>query len=678
MQVAKLNEHALAEAFGILMATIEVPPSSHIGASYGVVPPGSESTLHRHDEAELFIVLSGEGLVVSDTQFVKTVTAGDAVFVEPFEKHVLKNPGGDALVFVDLYWRDSTLAGSRSEMEGEDDFNDRPIFVFSTPPTPNGDLHLGHLSGPYLGADVYTRFQRMRGRQAFHLTGSDDFQSYVVAKARELNSDPKSVADKFANEIKATLDSMDVEIHQFTSTSTTKGYQSAVQDFFDRLVSSGGVTPSNEPAAFDRVTGAYLYECDISGECPGCRAPCGGNICEECGEPNLAVDLLKPVSKLSAETPVIAQLERHIIPLHDHREYLLAALKKARAAPRLHALAEKVLAKDGLHVSITHPQAWGVPPRKPAGPQQVIWAWPEMAFGFLFGIEALGTCLSNGWRADSPEDKWKIVHFFGYDNSFYHTMLYPALYKVAYPQWSPDIDYHVNEFYLLDGLKFSTSRQHAVWGKEVLGPDSVDCVRFHLCLTRGEVERTNFDRLSLERTKANLTARWDGWLSTLGQIIARDFNGVAPDAGDWSREHQAFLSSLQQHLRTIEFELSPNKFSLNSAAAALDRLVDNVTRFSFSQRHLEGSAAAYNRNRTTAALQLAAALLLADTAAPLMPRFARKLRTALGAAPERPWPDHVELLEPGSHIKLGKAHFFSQTKPDEREIMQPAAQFMSP
>ncbi|MBN9047688.1 MAG: class I tRNA ligase family protein [Rhizobiales bacterium] len=661
MRVSEFNEQALTEAFGILMASIDLTSSFHVGGSYGLVAPGTESTLHRHDEAELFVIISGEGLVVGDASDVKPVKAGDVIIIEPFEKHVLRNSGEETLVFVDLYWRDPQLALTRSETAADDDLIDRPIFVFSTPPTPNGDLHLGHLSGPYLGADVYTRFQRIRGRQAFHLTGSDDFQSYVVAKARELNSDPQSVAERFTREIMSTLESMDIEIHQFTVSSKADGYQMALQDFFERLVASHGVIRSREPAAFDKITGAYLYECDIVGRCPACGAPCGGNICEECGEPNLAFDLVEPLSKISGDAPIIGELERHVIQISQHREHILTALKEGRAGPRLHALAERVLAKPDFRVCLTHPQSWGVCPREPVAPDQVIWAWPEMAFGFLFGIEALGVRLQQGWSAKSPDDKWKIVHFFGYDNSFYHTLLYPALYRLAYPDWSSDIDYHVNEFYLLEGMKFSTSRQHAVWGKEVLNQESVDCVRFHLCLTRGEIARADFDLASLDRTRVNLTTLWDGWLNSLGAKVANEFSGAAPDAGDWTSDHRAFLGILEGHRRTIESELSPNGFSLNGAAKAVNELVESVARFSLSQRPLENIDTAFDRNRTTVALELAAALLLADTAAPLMPRFAKKLHTALGVSEERKWPEAVELLQPGSPVGLHNIRFFGSS-----------------
>lgn len=661
MKVTRLSEQAFHEAFGIKMAAIDAFPGEadrETGVGYGVIEPSHQSALHLHDECEVFVIVTGTGTIVADGGTCIAVNPGDVVTVEPFDKHVIRNTGSERLIFADLYWRDSVRAANGSSPNRSDAFANRSIFVFSTPPTPNGDLHLGHLSGPYLGADVFTRYQRMLGNDAYHITGSDDFQSYVIAKARQLGSDPQAVATRFCEEIMQTLAMMDIDVHQFTITSQADGYDAGLKDFFDRLTASGGVVRSGEPAAFDTTSGAYLYECDITGQCPSCGVTCGGNICEECGEPNLAFNLCNPVSTLSGEAPVIGELERHTLSLKDYMRPVLDGLRAGKAAPRLHSLAEKVFARKSLRFPITHPQTWGISPNEPAGPGQVVWVWPEMAYGFLYGVEALGKRNGREWKALMPQNDWKIVHFFGYDNSFYHTILYPTLYHLAYPKWSPDIDYHVNEFYLLEGRKFSTSRQHAVWGKEVLTPSSVDGVRYHLCLTRGEIERTDFDRGALARTHDDILAHWDEWLGELGGRIERVYSGVAPDAGDWSADHRAFLALLECRRGNLECALSPEGFSLNRAAAELNGLVQDARRFAASHRHTDRSELMADRNRTTTALQLAAAILLSDAATPLMPRFSRSLRLALGLLDDRVWPDHVQLLAPGTDVALAGHHFF--------------------
>ncbi|MER9946468.1 cupin domain-containing protein, partial [Mesorhizobium sp. M0092] len=179
--------------------------SARTGFSFGKVGPGVTSEPHRHDEIEAFVILSGSGKVRTDLGEI-SVEAGDVVLFHPFEAHVLCNDGNEDLDFVDVYWRDGEAA---LDVAAKTTAPRGPIFVFSTPPTPNGDLHLGHLSGPYFGADVYTRFLRMKGVEAYHLTGSDDYQSYVATRADADQSTPANVARYYADEICATLALLD-------------------------------------------------------------------------------------------------------------------------------------------------------------------------------------------------------------------------------------------------------------------------------------------------------------------------------------------------------------------------------------------------------------------------------------------------------------------------------------
>src|SRR5690606_28687530 len=331
-----------------------------------------------------------------------------------------------------------------------------PQFVFSTPPTPNGDLHLGHLSGPYLGADAYVRYQRLNGNRAWHLTGSDDFQSYVAALAEREGVDPARTAAHYSAEIAETLAAMDIELDQYYTTSVDEGYAEGLRRFFTRLVETGHVRPQATPALLDAETGRYLYGVDVSGACPGRGGGTGGNICEECGAPNLVADLGDPASRDSQAPPRRADVERYTLGLHEFAEVVADHHRLGRVPARLRELAERVFDRERLDLPVTHPSAWGVAPAEDALDGQVVWVWPEMSYGFLHGIERLGADLGERWSRDEPDRDWKIVHFFGYDNSFYHSILYPVLYRLAFPEWNPDIDYHLNEFYLLEGEKFST------------------------------------------------------------------------------------------------------------------------------------------------------------------------------------------------------------------------------
>ncbi|MFD7507791.1 class I tRNA ligase family protein [Streptomyces sp. NPDC059853] len=654
MIIDRYDPAGLRKAFGIDMRAVDGLGG---GVSWGRVPPGGRTESHHHDETEMFIIVAGHGDIVAGAGVRHPVGPGTIARFEPFESHVLENKGTADLVFLTQYGRDPEQALAAASARGS--IGDRPVFVFSTPPTPNGDLHLGHLSGPYLGADAYVRFQRMNGCRAWHLTGSDDFQSYVPSAARRDGTTPDRIAARFSAEIAETLRLMDITPDQYTVTSASPGYADDLRRYFSRLVNSEAVTWQNGDALVDGESGDYLYEADVSGGCPHCRAGTGGNICEECGEPNQVVDLLCPRSALSEAPPRRATVRRFTLSLGKLLDEVREHHREGRVPARLRELAHRLGVRKDLDIPVSHPAEWGVSPSEKEAEGQVVWVWPEMSFGFLHGVERLGRQLGEDWSALEPREEWKIVHFFGYDNSFYHGVLYPALYRLAFPEWRPDIDYHVNEFYLLEGDKFSTSRRHAIWGKEILHPGSVDAVRFYLSSTRGEGERTDFRRTAFDAVVSEqLIGTWQAWLNDLGSRVDRHHGGRAPDAGNWTPEHIAFLALLGSRLTDMTVNLGPDGFSLRQAAAGLQRLVTDTVHFSRAQRPISDGEEWRDDDRTTIALELAAARLLATVAFPMMPRFATVLSAALELPPPERWPDTVELLRPGSAIQLASAEFF--------------------
>ncbi|SHM75726.1 MULTISPECIES: class I tRNA ligase family protein [Streptomyces] len=655
MRIDTFDPATLSDAFGIDMSTIDLPGVAGLGAGWGRVPPGGRSEPHQHDEIEMFVLVSGTGEIVVDGAR-HPVGPGTVVKFDPFETHVIDNTGDGDVVFVTCYWREPRHAGEVATRPGRRRFGQRPVFVFSTPPTPNGDLHLGHLSGPYLGADAFVRFQRMNGVRAWHLTGSDDHQSYVVAKAAQEGSTPEQVAAHYGAEIARTLESMDIRPDQFTVTRTDAGYRQGLRDFFAALETSGQVARRELPALFDGKTGRYLYEVDVSGTCPSCEAGTNGNICEECGEPNTVADLVEAQSRHS-DTVRAEGLARHALALHEFRDDVARHHQLGRVPARLRELAQRVFARETFDLPLTHPAQWGVPARD--ADDQVIWVWPEMSYGFLHGIGQLGARIGEQWQAHKPEQDWKIVHFFGYDNSFYHAILYPVLYQLAFPHWQPDIDYHVNEFYLLDDQKFSTSRRHAVWGKDLLCPETVDAVRFYLSRTRPEGERTNFERDAYTATvREVLIEGWQGWLDDLDRRLKARYGGVVPDAGTWTPEHTAFYALLGRRLAAVTAHLGQDGFSLRAATAELEGIVTDARAFAGREAGLADAAGWQSENRTAMALEVAAARLLSRVATPVMPRFAGRLAALLGER-EPTWPTTVDLVPAGTEVDLSGQVFFA-------------------
>ena len=621
------------------------------------IAAGETTRAHRHDETEVLLMVEGSG-VLSVAQQSYELSAGDVCILEPFEAHSLTNRGAKELAYLSVYWRDGAAAVQR--LVEQRAMKDDPVFVTSTPPTPNGDLHLGHLSGPYLGADVHTRFLKMTGLQAFHITGSDDFQSYVVAKATHGARTPLETAVDFAGRIKLTLAALDIRVDCFYEPRADGEYQALQQQFLRSLLEKECVYPATMAATFDQGSGKYAYEVDIRGTCSVCGSPSGGNICEECGHPNQCVDLVGAVSSSSQSTPQTLAVRRLHFKLSKYVDAVKRHHQTAAMAPRLRELLGQLLRRGVVDPAVTHPGAWGISADSIGDcSDQTIWAWFEMAGGLLYAISRVDP------NADTPAmslpKRGRIVHFFGFDNSFYHTVLFPAIYAAAFAKDDLPINYCYNEFLLLDQQKFSTSRNHAIWGREILESVSSDVVRFALAYERPESMRTNFNRSGmLELAKGTLIDQWTDWLGELHRAVQVHCNGRIPDAGLWSPAHMEFLGRLSEYPARLARAYGAEAYSLRSVARDLIALVQDVREFALHQKHWGSEVQFEAERRTALALQLATARLLAQLAAPLMPKFAQSLWGGLGqfgAVESSGWPDRATICSPGTPVRLDLEYF---------------------
>ncbi len=343
MIITTYDPEHLHRSFGIDLGDVDLGPVEALGvsANFARVPPGRHSDPHQHDETETFVIFSGQGDIVVEGKRTP-ITTPMVVQFEPFESHYLDNTGDTDIFFTTFYWRDSPRAAKKAPRTDRRRFGDRPVFVFSTPPTPNGGLHIGHLCGPYLGTDAFVRFQRMNGANVYHLAATDDFQSYVAECARREGRSPAEVAEFYATEISEALAAMDIHPDQVIHTSREPGYPQALQAFFARLVDSGIVTKAEGAALFDGDTGQYLYEPYVGGGCPGCGNETGGNICEICGEPNFCVDLVDPQPTIGTATPRQGTIVRYTLPLHELRVDLLEHHAVGRAPAKVKRAGEPV------------------------------------------------------------------------------------------------------------------------------------------------------------------------------------------------------------------------------------------------------------------------------------------------------------------------------------------------
>ncbi|MCR8842147.1 class I tRNA ligase family protein [Paenibacillus sp. SC116] len=381
----------------------------------------------------------------------------------------------------------------------------KKFIVTATPPTTNGDLHLGHVSGPYLGADIFTRAQRLMNHEVLYISSTDDNQSYLLTKAIQEKRSPKDVVEDYSAKIKKSLQLAQVRLDEFTSPDHPIHVQE-VQKYFMDLYNQGYLVEKEMDFLYCEHCQQHLYEAFVKGICPTCTAPCGGNFCEECGNPNDPLHMLEPVCLRCESAPSIRSNRVIVFPLEKLRSQLEVYYNQNsyKWKSRLREWYRQFLSRPLPEVPVSNVCEWGVPVPLEALSNQVINVWFEMLPGHLATIKRRYEHHSseNGLQWDGNEDV-SIVQFFGFDNSFYYTVLHTAM-IMGLAEQQPADSFIINEFYLLENKKFSTSRKHAVWASEFITPENSDLVRLYLSMTGPEHRQTNFAIDQFHRTSQSV------------------------------------------------------------------------------------------------------------------------------------------------------------------------------
>jgi methionyl-tRNA synthetase len=510
--------------------------------------------------------------------------------------------------------------------------------VSGSPPTPNGDLHLGHLSGPYSGADIYTRARRLIGEDAEFLVGSDVHQSYLPEKARELGEDVHEVAERFDGEIERVFARLGFTNRQFVRPQQSELHFAFVQEFFERLHKTAKIQARELPSIYCDSCEIHLVDAYLTGTCPHCgNDDCDGNLCEKCAWPNSCVDLIEPRCNLCGGRPRPSSLERLVFPLGEYADDLRRFHRTVAMSPQLEALCDELLAHGLPDIAVTQPMPWGVPATVPGFERQRYYVWAEMVPGYFAALAESLTL--RGRTAGEWRDEWNrsdAVQFFGWDNGYFHSLLFPALMTAYDPELRLPAALLTNEFYQLDDLKFSTSRQHAIWGNDFLTVVPADVCRFVLALDRPEHRQTSF---SLEKFHAiandELAGRWQTWLEGVLDRAAASDTGPVP----LSPAHSRFVHTLETLAADCLQSYTAASFSTGRSARALVELVARASDFTETQGRSRGDGSGAGEQLRASALtaETTAARLLAQLAAPIMPSFGAALWRALGEAGEPTW-----------------------------------------
>ncbi|WP_372370070.1 class I tRNA ligase family protein [Candidatus Uabimicrobium sp. HlEnr_7] len=563
MQVLSYDKKKLDSAYGILCRSLHkelVGDFTPFGLTFCKVTPGTSTAPHSHHENETFLIAHGHGKIqINEEQ--QDVQAGDIIFIPAHSNHCLSNTTEQDLDFYSIYW---TIAKNI-------DKDDAVQVVIPAPPTPNGPLHLGHLSGPYLAADVAHRANSLFNRKSFHVMGTDDNQSYVCAKANDENCSAQEITDRFCKRISKVIDDFNSDIYTFLHPTKDPEYPQFIASFYQQLKESGLAKISTRKAPCCKTTGNVLYGSSIEGLCPNCRELTGGNGCENCGHYNDAWDLIDAKSTIGEGDIEFVDVARTYIDLEEYRSFLESFINSISMPEVMRAFYRDYLDTKLPVVSLSQPASWGI--KAPNEDGNVIYEWCEMAGGYLYLLEKI-----NKQNAEIDFSAMKVNLTFGFDNAFFYGLLIPVLLKNSNVNFQAFL---TNYFLHLDGEKFSTSRNHAIWGEDMLRKLSPDPLRLYLSLIRSELSTTDFQMTHFKSFFTNLK-KWEELLEIINSQIT-NLPFVFSGNKSMSATEERFLFYFNRNCSEALSFYDAKNFRLNKVARYVVGIMEDFHDFYYTE-----------------------------------------------------------------------------------------------
>ena len=627
--------------------------------------PGAQTAPHNHHDSEIWIVVAGNGSVSVDGE-QHPLNAGDLVRLRPLSTHTVANSSETApLTFVSVWWgedmgalKSSFLARRKGHVgrEKKEVVADTPIHLLLPAfPTPNGKLHLGHMAGPYVAADVLRRALLLLGEPTHTLLGSLGHMNHVAVTAAANNESYYDTAERITVSIKEAFTALDIEWDVFVEPRPSEHYSALTKDILATLVDRGFVYARRGLVHRRPSDGALLFEAQVAGRCPRCEAAASANDCENCGRFHDDGETVDGRCARSGEALELVSLDRYYLRLEALRPALVAFRSRAVMSPQMQSRIDGVLADPLPEVGITHIADYGIPVGVPGFEQQRINSYFEHAGRLLTAVQQLADTASNSgqaWRTWLERHRVELIPIFGFDNYYMRGILFPALLHAYCGSLIEPAVLVMNQFYLLDGKKFSTSRQHAVWADEFARENSSDAIRFHLSMTRPEASDGNFSHQEFRHTVASiLGGQLEGWLASVQERLTVDFDGAVPEGGPWSTEAYLFYGDLLEMCSRVRRAYEPRTFSTVRACAELNHFIDVARRFSRTTSPLPRSPRKPREADTHMALELMAVRAVVLAVLPIMPRYAVRVLEALGeSVTEVCWPDPPAFLTVGRKI----------------------------
>ena len=536
--------------------------------------------------------------------------------------------------------------------------NFRRTNITTALPYANGPVHIGHLAGVYVPADIYARYLRNKGEEVVFIGGSDEHGVPITIKARKEGVTPQDIVDRYHEIIKRSFEEFGISFDVYSRT-TSKTHYRVASDFFKKLYDKGEFIEQTSEQYYDEEAGQFLADRYITGKCPHCgNERAYGDQCESCGTSLSPTDLINPQSAISGSKPVMRQTRHWYLPLDKHeawlRDYILNNHKEWKT--NVYGQCKSWLDVGLQPRAVSRDLDWGVPVPLPDAEGKVLYVWFDAPIGYISNTIEL--CSEKPEKFGNWERWWKdpetrLVHFIGKDNIVFHCIVFPAMLKAEGSYILPD-NVPANEFLNLEGDKISTSRNWAVWLHEYLVdmPDKQDVLRYVLTANAPETKDNDFTWRDFQvRNNSELVSIYGNFINRTLVLTGKYFDGKVPPRGTLEDIDSDVLAQIADSKARIEQLLDNFHFrdalreAMNLARTGNKYLADTEP-WKLAKTDMSRVATILN-----VALQLSANLNIAFE--PFLPFSSAKLRQMLQFDSVR-WADFgkTELL-PAGHA-LGK------------------------
>ncbi len=434
--------------------------------------------------------------------------------------------------------------------------------VTSALPYANGPLHIGHVAGAYLPADVFVRFQRLQANDVLYVCGSDEHGAPISIKAEAEGVTPRDIVDRYHDSIKKSFDGLMINFDNFSGTARAQ-HSKLSQEFFTNLLERGFIIQKTSKQWFDQEQNRFLADRYVEGECPHCGADgARGDQCDACGKLIDAVELKNPISKISGSTPILKSTTHWYLELQKFEDELKEWLESKKYwKENVHNFISNFLENGLIERAITRDIDWGVPVPLENAEGKVLYVWFDAPIGYISSTKEWAEKIGEPekWKDYWLDKKTKLIHFIGKDNIIFHTIFFPSFLMEQPEDYILPYDVPANEFLNLEGQKMSTSRNWTVWVNDFLADFDGEYLRYYLAANAPENKDSDFYWKDFQTQTNNDLA------NVLGNLANRVF----------AFSNKSFEGKINQPAELSELSAK----TLNSAKLLIDEIGGNYSEY---------------------------------------------------------------------------------------------------